>query len=63
LSADAGPLGEESESETDGALFLGVSLVFSEKFAVGPIVYIPLAAEGGDTQFGIGFAVALGGAK
>lgn len=62
-TADAGPLGEESDSETDGALVLGISLVFNDTFAVGPTVHIPVAAEGGDTRFGVGFAVAIGGSR
>ena len=60
VTADAGPLGEESESETDGALVLGISLLFNARFAVGPSVFIPLASDGGDTVFGVDFAISLG---
>jgi hypothetical protein len=61
LTADAGPLGETTESETDGALALAVSLLFKQRVSVGPSVYIPIASDGGDTVFGVGIAIAVGG--
>jgi hypothetical protein len=60
ISVDAGPLGEETESETDGFLVLALGVVFNQRFAVGPAVSIPIASDGGDTTFGIGLAVAVG---
>lgn len=61
LSADAGIGGSASESETDGLLVLGAGLTFNERLAIGPAVYIPLASDGGDTVFGFGVSVAVGG--
>lgn len=61
VSADAGPLGDESETETDGALGLGAALMFNQVFSIGPAVSIPIGTEDGDTSFGIGLAVAFGG--
>ncbi len=60
VMADAGPLGDDSESETDGALVLGTSLIFNSVFAVGPSVFIPLGADDGDTVVNVGFSVAVG---
>jgi hypothetical protein len=34
--------------------------VFNGALAIGPSVYIPLASDGGDTQFGVGLSVAVG---
>lgn len=61
VSADAGPLGDDSESETNGALGLGVALMFNQVFSIGPAVNIPIGTDDGDTSFGIGLAVAFGG--
>lgn len=55
--ADGGPLGEETESQTDGALGLSLSFIFNDTFSVAPSVTIPVAAENGNTSFGIGASI------
>jgi hypothetical protein len=61
VTADAGIVGDATESETNGLLVLGAGLNFNERVAIGPAVYIPLASDGGDTVFGVGVSVAVGG--
>jgi hypothetical protein len=61
-SADAGPLGEDSESDTSGVLVLGAGFLFNSRLSIGPSVAIPIAEDGGDTSFRIGLAIALGDA-
>ena len=61
--ADAGPLGEEADSQTHGVIALGVGFVFNDKVSLGPAVLIPVAADGGDTTFGVNLAVGVGGSR
>jgi hypothetical protein len=60
-SADAGPLGDASDSDTSGLIVLGIGLLFNARIGVGPSVSIPVAEEGGDTVFRVGIAIAVGG--
>ena len=57
LRADAGP----TETDTSGALDLGVGAIFNERFSVAPVVLIPISSDGGDTSFGVSLSVAVGG--
>jgi hypothetical protein len=61
--ADAGPLGEFSEDDTAGLLLLGLSLILSDRFSLGPSVLMPLARDegeqGDDTLVSVFFSVAL----
>jgi hypothetical protein len=60
ITADGGPLGEETETDDYGSLGLGLSLWFNEIFALGTTVRFPLGVEGGNTTFGVGLAVSVG---
>jgi hypothetical protein len=64
-TVDAGPLGEQTEDETAGLLGLGISLIFNDRFSVGPSVLMPIARDeddqgGDDTLVSVFFSVALG---
>lgn len=59
-TADAGPLGDAAETQTDGAAVLGVGFSFNDKLTLGPVVQIPIGADNGNTVFGIGLAIAVG---
>lgn len=61
VTADAGPFGDTTETDTSGALVLGVGFIFNSRLSLGPAVYIPVAADGGDTEFSLSLVVAVGG--
>ena len=63
ISYDAGPLGEDSESDTNGLLVLGFGMIFNSRFSLGPAVWIPISEDDGDTVFGINLAFAVGGQR
>lgn len=46
-----------SDSETGGFVGGGLSLLFSEVFAIRANVSVPVGSDGGDPTFGIGFTV------
>ena len=63
VNVDAGPLGEESASETNGSLILGLTFIFNGVLGIGPAVRIPVATEGGDTTLGVFANIAFGGSR
>ena len=63
VTFDAGPLGEESESETVGTVILGLTIMFNDVLGIGPSVGIPVATEDGDTAFVVSARVAIGGSR
>jgi hypothetical protein len=50
-------------SSSDGLLELGVRLVVNARVALGPVVLVPIAAEGDDAIFGVSTSLAFGGAR
>lgn len=61
ITADAGALGGESNSDTSGVLGFGFSMLFNDMFSVGPTVTIPFATDGSDdAMFGISASLGVG---
>ena len=60
-NAGEGPFGDIIETETDGILTFGVSVLFNRVVTLGPSVSIPLASDNGDTLVGVSVSVGFGG--
>lgn len=60
LTADAGPIGDDTETDTAGLLRLGLGLIFNQRLSIRPMVTIPISEDDGDTIFGVEFSVAIG---
>ena len=57
---DGGSLGSESDSDTNGLLGIGMAMLFNDMISVGPVVSIPLGADGADEVFGFTASFGIG---
>lgn len=60
-TADAGVLGEESDSQTYGVLGGGLGFLFNDRLSLTPSVAVPVGLDDSDPSFGIAAAIAVGG--